>query len=150
MPKAQVLAELGKQCRVQEFPHSDGKSWCVSGRYACSNRVSFENGKLTSASRDMGEAEGTDAAELVAKFMSAVDQAIGGTSGKIASRSAVVTTSTLLGKDPETKRDVLLKELRLRLGQKEVVIQVNRPVGAGAQPIPDIAAMAASEELVGP
>lgn len=150
MPKAQVIAELGKQCKVQEFPHSDGKSWCVSGRYACSNQVWFENGNLISVSKDMGDAEGADAAELVATFMSAVERAVGGTPGKIASGPAIVTTHTSLGKDPETKRDIVVKELRLRLGQKEVVIQVNRPVGEGAHPIPDIAAIAASEELVRP
>ena len=150
MPKAEVLAELRKQCKVQEMPRTGGQDWCVGGAYICSHQVGFEGDKLRMVQKELGSAEGADA-DVLADFITTLERIVGGTissSAKpaFASGPAIVIVNTTVAKVPLDKRDVVMKELRLRLGQKDIVIQVNRPVGAGAGSI-GLSAVAAKEEL---
>jgi hypothetical protein len=140
MPKSQALPALGKECAVEEAAWLGKGTWCVSGPFRCSNWVRFEDDKLSWVRKDMGSAEGPAAADVLADFIGAIDRIVGGSPSlpdkpTFAFGQATVRVNTTLGKDPDLKHDIVMKELVLIFGQKSLTIQVNRPVGVNAGPI---------------
>lgn len=141
MTKTETLDALGKQCSVKEMGNISGY-WCVSGgRFACSHIVHFDGGNtLTSISKDIGSAESTDAANLLADFISAI-AALTGDAG-----TANITTSTTMAKDPTTTRDMVMKNVSVSVGDKTIELQVTRPVGGGNAAI-NVVGITATEVL---
>jgi hypothetical protein len=152
MPKTEVLAAVSKQCAVKDNTANAAREWCVSGQYTCSHTVSFgADDKLRFVSKDLGSAESSSAADVLADFISAVEKLTGGAPGsvdalKFGPNSGLIVTETTLGKDPATKRDIVVKEVPIRTGQNGVVLQVNRPVGGGNASI-SVVGIAATEML---
>ena len=134
MTKTETFDAVGKQCAVTELNlpagfsvEGGGQSWCVSGKFACSNTVIFDlKNSLHSVSKDLGSAESADAANLLADFISAVDALTSGTGG-----IATIKTNTAMFKTPDTKRDMVTKGLTVAVGDKTIELQVNRVVGGG-------------------
>jgi len=124
----------------------------VSGRYACSHIVGFDsNNKLNFVSKDLGSAESTAAADVLADFISAVESLTEGAPGipgieNSHSKAAIIETNTHMAKDPDSKRDLVMKHVSVTVGHKTIELQVNRPVG-GDSPAITVVGIAVTEML---
>jgi hypothetical protein len=144
MAKSEVLAKLEERCKLQPM---SSVQWCAVN---CSHWVTFDNDKLTSVHKSIGDATGAEAAEVLAGFISSVDRVIGGdvsspNKPEFASGPVSVHTYTTVIRDPEKKRDVVMKILTLRFAHKIVSLEINRPVGDGPMSFSPIAV---SEDLI--
>jgi hypothetical protein len=135
MTKTDVLDAVGKQCAVKET--NVLSRWCVSGSFAC---LGFDrNNKLNYVTKDLGSAESAATADLLATFISAVDDLTGRAPGipgieNSHSSAAIIETSTSMAREPDTNRDIVLKHVSVTVGHKTIELQVNRPVGGDTHP----------------
>jgi hypothetical protein len=126
MPKATVLDELSKKCKVEKWEVGfDG--WRVhvqvKGVDRGLNFVRFDDGKLTQVEKDLGAAHSDAAAAVLAEVIQAVDRIVSQRDTPL----PTVRVETIVHKqDDGDWQDTMLY---LGLGPKTLTIQVSRPIG---------------------
>jgi hypothetical protein len=126
-PKATVLDELSKKCKLEKW--ADGPDmWTVhvqvKGVDRWQNFVRFDDGKLTQVSKDLGTAHSDDTATVLAEVIQAVDRIM----SQGDAPTPTVRVKTIVRKHPDGT-DWVDTLLDLGFGPKSLTINVSRPVG---------------------
>ena len=124
-PQTQVVSQIEKQCKEVMVKPND-TYYAKSGSSDYYDMLRFENGALKAVEKTLEEGENSEATEVLATFLSAIERSVGGTPShnddvKLASSPATVVTSTTID-------NYVSQSLALRIGDKTIEIIVSRPV----------------------